>query len=56
MQAGTVAFCGVGAATMAHNGGKHAWDITPAQAQEASYVSRESPLERRTKYTTTATD
>ena len=38
MQAGTVAFCGVTAATMAHNGGKHAWDITPAQAHEAIYV------------------
>ncbi|KAH9998195.1 hypothetical protein F4779DRAFT_622829 [Xylariaceae sp. FL0662B] len=34
---GTVSFAGVGAATMAHNGGKHGWDITPAQAQEASY-------------------
>ncbi|KAI4153634.1 MAG: hypothetical protein LQ340_002200 [Diploschistes diacapsis] len=36
---GTVAFCGVDAATMAHNGGKNEWDITPAEAQEASYVS-----------------
>lgn len=34
-----MAFCGVGAGTMAHYGGRHAWDITPAQAQEASYVS-----------------
>ncbi|KAI1371992.1 hypothetical protein F4677DRAFT_433680 [Hypoxylon crocopeplum] len=34
---GTISFCGVGAATMAHNGGKHEWDITAAQAQEASY-------------------
>ena len=39
LQAGTVAFCGVGAATMAHNGGKHGWDITVAQAKEAAYVS-----------------
>ena len=39
LQAGTVAFCGVGAATMAHNGGKHEWDITAAQAKEAAYVS-----------------
>ena len=24
---------------MAHNGGKHGWDITAAQAREAAYVS-----------------
>lgn len=34
---GTVAFCAVGASTMAHNGGKHGWDITAAQAKEAAY-------------------
>ncbi|ROW04910.1 hypothetical protein VPNG_07044 [Cytospora leucostoma] len=34
---GTIAFCGTGAATMAHHGGQHEWDITIAQAREASY-------------------
>ncbi|KAI1814029.1 hypothetical protein GGS20DRAFT_550281 [Poronia punctata] len=34
---GTIAFCGTGAAVMDHNGGKHEWDITPAQASDASY-------------------
>ncbi|KAK6076929.1 integral membrane protein [Seiridium cupressi] len=34
---GTVSFCGVGAGTMAHYGGRDGWDITATQAQEASY-------------------
>lgn len=39
LQIGTIGFCGTGAATMAHHGGEHEWDITSAQAKEASYVS-----------------
>ncbi|RYO48717.1 hypothetical protein AA0116_g12553 [Alternaria tenuissima] len=35
--AGTVAYLGIMEATMAHNGGKHAWDITAAEAQNAAY-------------------
>ncbi|KJZ71244.1 hypothetical protein HIM_09387 [Hirsutella minnesotensis 3608] len=35
--AGTVAYCGIMRATMSHNGGKHGWDITKAQAHEAAY-------------------
>ena len=38
IQAGTVAYLGIMEATMAHNGGKHAWDITAAEAQDAAYV------------------
>ncbi|KAK8128778.1 hypothetical protein PG984_009886 [Apiospora sp. TS-2023a] len=34
---GTVCHCSTGAATMAHYGGRHSWDITKEQAQEASY-------------------
>ncbi|RWA08420.1 hypothetical protein EKO27_g6692 [Xylaria grammica] len=34
---GTISFCGTGAATMNHNAGKHEWDITRADAREASY-------------------
>ncbi|KAK7926778.1 hypothetical protein PG985_003776 [Apiospora marii] len=34
---GTLTFCGTGAATMVHYGGRHAWDITEQQAQEAAY-------------------
>lgn len=34
---GTVSFCGTGAATMAHHGGEHQWDMTRAQAKEAFY-------------------
>jgi hypothetical protein len=29
---------------MAHHGGKHAWDITAAQAREALYVSINTAL------------
>jgi hypothetical protein len=35
--AGTIAYCGIMEATMAHNGGKHAWDITPDEAYSAAY-------------------
>ncbi|KAK8042967.1 hypothetical protein PG994_013450 [Apiospora phragmitis] len=34
---GTVSFCGTGASTMAHYGGRHSWDITKPQAQQAAY-------------------
>lgn len=34
---GTIAFCGTGAATMAHHGGEHQWDMTRSQAKEAYY-------------------
>ncbi|KAI1409794.1 hypothetical protein F5Y13DRAFT_203186 [Hypoxylon sp. FL1857] len=34
---GTIALAVVGAVTMAHNGGKHEWDLDPAQVREASY-------------------
>ncbi|EQK99831.1 hypothetical protein OCS_04461 [Ophiocordyceps sinensis CO18] len=34
---GTVAYCAIMRATMSHNGGKHGWDITKAQAHEAAY-------------------
>lgn len=37
-QIGTLTFCGTGAATMVHYGGRHSWDITEQQAQEAAYV------------------
>lgn len=37
-QVGVISNAGIGAATMAHYGGKHGWDITPDQAQQASYV------------------
>jgi hypothetical protein len=35
--AGTIVLAGAGSSTMAHHGGKHAWDITAEQANEASY-------------------
>lgn len=35
--AGAVGYCAVMRSTMAHHGGEHAWDLTPAQAHEASY-------------------
>ncbi|KAI1378858.1 hypothetical protein F4677DRAFT_443341 [Hypoxylon crocopeplum] len=35
--AGTVAYCGIMRATMSHHGGQHGWDITLAEAHEASY-------------------
>lgn len=35
--AGAVGYCAVMRATMSHHGGEHGWDITKAQAQEASY-------------------
>ena len=34
---------------MAHNGGKHEWDITAAQAKEAAYVSLKAFFEAETK-------
>ncbi|KAK8052474.1 hypothetical protein PG993_003859 [Apiospora rasikravindrae] len=34
---GTVSFCGTGASNMAHYGGRHSWDITQPQAQQAAY-------------------
>ena len=34
---------------MAHNGGKHEWDITPAQAKEAAYVSPKAYFKAETK-------
>ncbi|KAK8080919.1 hypothetical protein PG997_008737 [Apiospora hydei] len=34
---GTVSFCGSGASTMAHYGGRHTWDVTEPQAQQAAY-------------------
>ncbi|KAI1073421.1 hypothetical protein F5B20DRAFT_587269 [Whalleya microplaca] len=34
---GTIAFCGIGAVTMAHHGGMHEWDVTPEELQEFSY-------------------
>ncbi|KAI1759339.1 hypothetical protein GGR53DRAFT_523934 [Hypoxylon sp. FL1150] len=36
-QVGVISNAAVGAATMAHYGGKHGWDITPDQAKQASY-------------------
>ena len=33
-----MAFCGVMYSVMAHHGGRHAWDITPSQAEQAAYV------------------
>ena len=39
LQVSTVAIFGVGATTMAHNGGKHGCVITAAQAKEAAYMS-----------------
>jgi hypothetical protein len=45
IQAGTVAYLGIMEATMAHNGGKHAWDITAAEAQNAAYVHHSHPLQ-----------
>lgn len=42
-QIGTVAFSGTGAATMAHHGGKHQWDMTRSQAKEAFYVRGQCP-------------
>ncbi|KAI3397662.1 hypothetical protein diail_10533 [Diaporthe ilicicola] len=35
---GTIDFCGTGAATVAHHGGEHQWDITRSQAHEAYYL------------------
>ncbi|KAK7957959.1 hypothetical protein PG988_012807 [Apiospora saccharicola] len=35
---GTLAYCGTGASTMVHYGGRHTWDITEEQAQESAYV------------------
>lgn len=35
--AGAVAYCGIMRATMSHNGGRHAWDITASEAHEALY-------------------
>ncbi|KAI0894988.1 hypothetical protein F4806DRAFT_503391 [Annulohypoxylon nitens] len=35
--ASTISLAGVGAATMAHSGGRHAWDITEKQFQQALY-------------------
>ncbi|KAK8060667.1 hypothetical protein PG996_010597, partial [Apiospora saccharicola] len=34
---GTLAYCGTGASTMVHYGGRHTWDITEEQAQESAY-------------------
>ena len=34
---------------MAHNGGKHGWDITAAQAKEAAYVSPKAISKAGTK-------
>ncbi|KAI0097508.1 hypothetical protein GGR51DRAFT_578051 [Nemania sp. FL0031] len=34
---GTISFCGTTAATMDHYAGRHEWDITSAEAREASY-------------------
>ncbi|KAJ8126245.1 hypothetical protein O1611_g7393 [Lasiodiplodia mahajangana] len=34
---GTISFCGTAAATMDHYAGRHEWDITAAEAREASY-------------------
>ncbi|OTA92039.1 hypothetical protein M434DRAFT_44677, partial [Hypoxylon sp. CO27-5] len=34
---GNIILSAMGAVTMAHNGGKHEWDITATQAQEATY-------------------
>jgi hypothetical protein len=34
---------GIMGATMAHHGGQHAWDITAAEAKDASYVSNIVP-------------
>ena len=38
-QIGAMSFCGIMRAIMAHNGGKHAWDISLDQAHEAAFVS-----------------
>ncbi|KAK7729249.1 hypothetical protein SLS53_009314 [Cytospora paraplurivora] len=35
--AGAVAYCGIMRATMSHHGGQHGWDMTAAEAHEASY-------------------
>lgn len=35
--AGTVAYCGVMRATMAHHGGQHAWDLTLEEFHQAAY-------------------
>ncbi|KAJ2995763.1 hypothetical protein NUW58_g1180 [Xylaria curta] len=37
LQAGTIILAGFGEATMSHYGGRHEWDITTAQADEAAY-------------------
>ncbi|KAF2839588.1 hypothetical protein M501DRAFT_932361 [Patellaria atrata CBS 101060] len=42
---GTVAYCGIMAATMSHNGGKHGWDITAEQAHQAAYWFHVSAIE-----------
>ncbi|KAI3317137.1 hypothetical protein HD806DRAFT_515890 [Xylariaceae sp. AK1471] len=34
---GTVSFCGLCAAYIDHYGGRHEWDITPAEAHQAAY-------------------
>ncbi|KAK7955876.1 uncharacterized protein PG986_005098 [Apiospora aurea] len=39
-QIGTVSLCGTGASAMAHYGGRHTWDVTEPQAQQAAYQHR----------------
>ncbi|POS74520.1 hypothetical protein DHEL01_v207087 [Diaporthe helianthi] len=34
---GTITYCGTAAATMAHHGGEHKWDLTQTQVKEAYY-------------------